>query len=142
MKAFCLVLSVSSVLLQAAHGDPTPPARKKLQSTQTAIIVWDRSFRPQMIRAPSPTYPYEGRRSKVQGRGLFDLHVRSDGTISTVDVFKSTGHKILDEEAVRVLLSWKFRPDKKWARVRVPITFTLLHEAPNGPALDPSKWPF
>lgn len=142
MKAFCLLLSVSSVLLQAALGEPTPPSRMKLQSTQPPMIQWHKSFLPQMIRAPSPTYPSEGRRSKVQGRGLFDLHVRSDGTISTVDVFKSTGHKILDEEAVRVLLSWKFRPDKKWTRVRVPITFTLLHEAPNGPALDPTKWPY
>ena len=142
MKAFCLVLSVSSVLLQAAHGDPTPPARKKLESTQTAIVQWKEFFRPSMISAAYPRYPYAAKLAKAEGRGLFDLHVGSDGTISTVDIFRSTGHKILDEEAVRVLSSWKFRPDKKWARVRVPITFTLGHEAPSGPALNPSKWPW
>jgi TonB family protein len=141
MKTVCLLLSVSSVLLQAAHGDPTPPVRKKSQSTQTDIVKWQESFRPHMIFAAYPRYPYAAKLAKSEGRGLFDLHVASDGTISTVDVFRSTGHKILNEEAVRVLLSWKFRPDRKWTRVRVPIAFTLGRR-PDGPALDPTKWPW
>ena len=53
------------------------------------------------------------------------LHVRSDGTVSKVDVLQSTGHRELDSASVSVYRQWRFRKDfaAKAHKVKIPVTF-------------------
>lgn len=72
-----------------------------------------------------PSYPYELRARHVQGAGIFQLHIRADGTVSSVDTLKSTGNAVLDQCARSAYLKWRFRPPGSATKVKVPITFSM-----------------
>ena len=59
---------------------------------------------------PLPTYPFEARRQGWIGTGLFVDRFRQDGSVEKVVALKSTGHSVLDEEAIRTLQRWRCIP--------------------------------
>jgi TonB family protein len=71
-----------------------------------------------------PEYPYELRARHIEGAGVFQLHIRADGTVSSVDTLRSTGNAVLDQRARSAYLKWRFRPGPP-AKVKIPITFTM-----------------
>ena len=77
-----------------------------------------------VIYAPRPEYPYTARAHYLQGSGSFILHVKSDGTISRVEIEDSTGAPLLDQTAIAAYSKWRFKPGRVKA-VRVPISFTM-----------------
>jgi TonB family C-terminal domain len=54
-------------------------------------------------RVGNLNYPDEARRRNVSGQLLLDVALKSDGTIDSISLLKSSGHKILDEAAVRIV---------------------------------------
>jgi TonB family protein len=76
------------------------------------------------VRAPAPDYPYEARRAREEGTGLFRLFVDEQGRVTVVTVLKSTGHQVLDSESLRVLKSWRTKPGAK-REVDVPLKYVL-----------------
>jgi TonB family protein len=74
----------------------------------------------QWLYAPHPHYPKPYLDS---GKGLFALHFRPDGRVSSVTVEKSTGHKTLDDEAVSTFAQWRCRPGA-YTVIRIPLSFT------------------
>lgn len=69
-------------------------------------------------------YPDEARKEKLQGRVIVSFVVNEKGKVTNVNVVKGC-HKVLDEEAVRVI---KSSPDWVPARiddVAVPVTYTF-----------------
>jgi TonB family protein len=73
---------------------------------------------------PVPIYPLEARRKRWVGGGLFVMRFRPDGGMEKVVALKSTGHAVLDEEAVRTLLRWRCLPDV-YTTAYIPIVFTM-----------------
>ncbi len=76
-----------------------------------------------LIYAPRPPYPSAAARLGWGGVGQFLLHYRPDGTVSSVTVTKSTGHKMLDDTCRETFLRWRCRPGA-YTKSYVPITFT------------------
>ena len=76
-------------------------------------------------------YPASAAKAKQQGRAVVGFVVRKDGTISDVQIKKSAGHAVLDEEAMRVVKSMPaWEPGKQKGKpvnvkYYVPITFRL-----------------
>ena len=83
------------------------------------------------VRAPTPDYPYEARRRKEEGTGLFRLLVDERGKVTNVTVLRSTGHPILDAEGLRALKAWLARPGER-REVDVPLRFLLSGSAGKG----------
>jgi hypothetical protein len=84
-----LVILPFGTLLVCAAPTPSPkPARGTIEYAKTHVLY-----------AAKPHYPLESRARLWTGTGLFLLIVRPDGTVSDVQVLKSTGHEILDDEA-------------------------------------------
>jgi TonB family protein len=79
----------------------------------------------ELLSAPRPQYPYEARAKHLEGRGYFVMHVRRNGTVSRVDIIRSTGHRILDQAVVRAFSQWRFRPDSV-DKVASPVAFSLI----------------
>jgi TonB family protein len=75
------------------------------------------------IYAARPEYPIEARRLRLTGAGVFAMHVRPDGTVSSVEVLKSTGHAILDQAAIAAFRQWRFHAGTV-TKVTTPIRFT------------------
>lgn len=82
------------------------------------------------LNNPPPAYPPAAARQGWQGTVLLKVRVLSNGRVDSVEVQKSSGHKLLDEEATATVRSWQFTPSKRgdtpidgWATV--PIEFKL-----------------
>jgi protein TonB len=85
----------------------------------------------QAISAPSPPYPPEAIRNGLTGTVELEILVGTDGKPLEATVVRSSGHRVLDQAARKVVLSrWRFQPavrdgQEVQALGRVPIVFTL-----------------
>ena len=76
-------------------------------------------------------YPQTAVKAKQQGIAIVGFVVRKDGTVGDVQITKSAGHAVLDEEAMRVVKSMPaWEPGKQKGKpvnvkYNVPITFRL-----------------
>ncbi len=77
-----------------------------------------------VVYAPRPEYPLAARTRHWTGAGVFACNIRSNGTVASVDVLRSTGHQMLDQAAITALGQWRFQPgDMKL--VKVPLSFWM-----------------
>ncbi len=82
------------------------------------------------LNNPPPVYPDIAVDRGWQGKVLLKVFVKANGKPKTVAVLKSSGKKVLDQEAVRTVKKWTFEPARRgitpiegW--VTVPINFSL-----------------
>ena len=83
------------------------------------------------ISAPRPDYPLEARSHWLEGRGLFSLTIRPDGTVESVEIGKSTGHARLDQSAIVAFRKWRFKPSRV-RHIKIPMEFTMAGLRPQG----------
>lgn len=85
----------------------------------------------QSLKNPPPSYPPDAVRGNLTGVVELEILVGIDGKPIDVSIVRSSGHRILDQAAVRVVKSrWTFQPAMSngqpvQARGRVPIEFKL-----------------
>jgi periplasmic protein TonB len=82
------------------------------------------------LNNPPPDYPPQAVRQGWQGTVLLHVYVLANGKVDSVEVKKSTGKKILDDEAIRTVKRWLFTPSKRGdvavdGYATVPIEFLL-----------------
>jgi protein TonB len=82
------------------------------------------------LNNPPPQYPSMAARNGWQGTVLLRVRVSSTGQVDAVEVQKSSGFKLLDEEAKATVRTWQFTPSKRGATAfdgwaTVPIEFKL-----------------
>lgn len=82
------------------------------------------------LNNPPPDYPPQAARQGWQGTVTLRVHVLSTGKPDAVEVQRTSGHRPLDDEAIRAVKEWSFLPAKRgdtpidgWATV--PIEFRL-----------------
>ena len=80
---------------------------------------------PQLIREVPPTYTAGALQARIEGLVLLQAVVNRDGTVGDVRVTRSLDRVFgLDDEAVRTVKQWRFRPankDGKPVAIVVPI---------------------
>jgi protein TonB len=82
------------------------------------------AWRAKVERIGNLNYPDEAKRGKISGSLLLDVAVRQDGSLRDVTVLHSSGHKVLDDAAVRIVkLAAPFAPFSKEVRE----DYNLLH---------------
>jgi periplasmic protein TonB len=89
----------------------------------------DLSRQPTPIAQPSPIYPPEAQRNRIEGEVTVEFVVRPDGTVDRVLVTRST-NPIFEEPALRAVRRWRFNPGEKdgrpvSARMRITIPFRV-----------------
>ena len=86
---------------------------------------------PTILSEVKPSYTAEAMRAKVQGAVLVEAIVREDGSVGQVRIVRSLDRMFgLDEEALRAVKNWRFRPGKYQGRnvavrVEIELMFTL-----------------
>ena len=117
---------------QASHRGPalgTPEVLKK----EDGVTL------PAIVRETKPTYPPSVMQQGVQGSVKLECVVLPDGTVGDVRV-RERLHPELDEEAMRSLRQWIFKPGTKDGtavpvQVEVEMSFTLR----SGPSKSPAE---
>ncbi|MEJ2177472.1 MAG: energy transducer TonB [Gammaproteobacteria bacterium] len=54
-------------------------------------------------RVGNLNYPDAAKRQQIEGELVMDVTLRSDGSVSSVNILKSSGHKVLDDGAERIV---------------------------------------
>jgi TonB family protein len=102
------------------------------------VIVAKRGQRPpwqnDCVKAVSPEYSRWERSQRHQGVGMFRMLLDpTTGAVTRVEVAKSTGFKGLDNDVVRSLHQWRWKPGK-WKEIDIPTTFSIAKPLPPIPA--------
>jgi protein TonB len=82
------------------------------------------------LNNPPPEYPTVAARQGWQGTVLLRVHVLENGQVDTVEVERTSGRRILDDQAMRTVKAWLFTPSKRGdtpiaGYATVPIEFSL-----------------
>lgn len=102
---------------------PRPEAR--VASTSPPTTLEDAQAKELLLFTAQPSLPYEARRSRLSGLGIFDLKFDYEtGRLRGINIVKSTGHSMLDGRAIGALKLWKAKP-RSIHSLRVPINFSL-----------------
>ena len=78
-------------------------------------------------------YPRWALRQGWEGELALALEILKDGSVGRTAVMQSTGHRLLDESALRAIRAWKFHPAVENGKpvvtcIQIPITFELEKE--------------
>jgi TonB family protein len=85
----------------------------------------------QAIMAPRPEYPPAARLQHLTGSGVAVLQVDPrSGQVISAQILESTGHKILDDAALKAFRQWRFKPGTT-SEVQVPIRYVMEHDGRN-----------
>jgi TonB family protein len=154
MKELCaLVLSLATLSFQ--QSPPNPSTDTTSWPVPGVLRPGQGVTSPVLLRETKPNYTADAMRARIQGLVVMECVVELDGSVGPVRVTRSLDQAFgLDDEAVRTVKQWRFRPGtKEGAPVRVVVmvemSFTLGNRgdvsAPN-PALNPGTtapiaWP-
>jgi protein TonB len=91
---------------------------------------------PQFLTRYKPPYPDAARAGRLEGTVILRVSVDARGHITTVGIYQSSGHVVLDRAAVASVKSWRFEPARSngtaiAAEVELPVRF-LFQERRSG----------
>jgi periplasmic protein TonB len=82
------------------------------------------------LNNPKPNYPGIAKSRHWEGLVMLRVYVTPDGRCGNLNIYRSSGHEVLDESAMTAVRNWRFVPGKRgdtpiasWATV--PIEFRL-----------------
>lgn len=108
------------------HAQPAPKFDLGgIASDTNALVTGDLMVPPSVdpkFHNPKPNYPPEAARRGEQGAVILLIHVAPDGLVSSADIAKSSGFRLLDQSARDTVLRWHFLPAVKNGQ---PIPFTM-----------------
>jgi len=127
-------------------SDAPPPSVPRRPPPTPRIAVADTSIRsptpedlsvgtametpPHLLKNVPPTYPPQAVVNRWEGTVMLRLHIAANGSVTNVEMVSSSGHHILDVEAIRSVRNWRFASGKRDGRavaatVRLPVQFVL-----------------
>jgi protein TonB len=93
------------------RGDPSPDdgLRPDTQASQFAVYI--DGWRRRVESVGTRNFPDEARRAHLSGNPVLEVVIRADGNLQKIVVRRSSGHRQLDEAAIRtVRLAAPFDP--------------------------------
>lgn len=107
---------------------PSAPAAPSQEAQPAPVSPPD--FKAAQLNNPGPDYPYLSRRAREEGVVVLRVLVSTDGRAKTLEIEDSSGHRRLDDAALKTVKQWRFVPASQAgapleAWVLVPVTFQL-----------------
>lgn len=72
-------------------------------STRKADVQYQEIWRRKVMRIGQINYPEEARQQKIFGELRLAVQIQRDGTLKSVEIIHSSGQKILDDAAIRIV---------------------------------------
>jgi len=92
--------------------------------------------KPAYLKNPAPVYPNYAREQGWEGMVVLKVLVSEHGGVDQIEVYQSSGYKILDESALKTIQTWQFLPARvgtmsfsSW--IKIPVRFVLVEENEN-----------
>jgi protein TonB len=107
------IARVTAELAQKAKAYAKMPKRKSINAStkEYKYAAYLDAWRRKVERIGNLNYPDQAKRSKLYGNLILLVAVRADGSVEQIKVLHSSGHKILDDAAVRIVrLAAPFSP--------------------------------
>lgn len=111
-RSFALA-SLNAEIQQRLDSHASRPRRKYISANtkEYKFAAYMEAWRAKVERIGNINYPEEARRRDLSGSLLLDVALDPDGSVREIAVRRSSGHKILDEAAVRIVkLASPFAP--------------------------------
>ena len=120
LAAFVLILAT----VQAQSVSQDALIWRASKSARPEVVSFDQ-LRQLAISIQQPHYPFRARRQRLTGKGGFEVRVdQKTGKTTRVVILQSTGSTVLDQAAIEVLSTWRFKPGTV-SRIQLPITYRL-----------------
>jgi TonB family protein len=130
--SLCLPVSSTSAQRSLAEGSAAIDANG-VRHTWGADSPKRTSWEADIAKLVPFEYPYEARKYRQEGSGLFRLQLDlATGKVIKATVLKSTGVVMLDNKALWALRRWQMKPGR-WRELDVPISFSLSQPRPLPP---------
>lgn len=116
--------SLSAEIDQKLRAYSKRPKRKWItaQTREYKYAAYMEAWRAKVERVGNLNYPDEARRRKLSGSLLLDVALKPNGTVLDITLRRSSGHKVLDDAAVRIVrLAAPFAPFPEAIRKDVDI---------------------
>lgn len=104
---------LTAELDRKTHAYAKRPRRKTLsaRTQEYKYANYLDAWRRKVERVGNLNYPDEAKRRKLYGNLVLHVAIRPDGSVKSINVRKSSGHKLLDDAAMRIVkLSAPFAP--------------------------------
>lgn len=108
--------SLSAELDQRLNAYAKRPKRKwiSVRTREYKYASYMEAWRAKVERVGNLNYPDEARRKRLSGSLLLEVALNPDGSINAIELRRSSGHRVLDEAAVRIVkLAAPFAPFPK-----------------------------
>jgi periplasmic protein TonB len=110
----------------------TPATQAATTNTPSSAVSNTATTSATPINTPAPDYPAAAMRQGAGGTVQVKLSIAANGSVSQLDIVKTSGNRALDRAALSALRRWTFQPATQngqpvSSEVVVPITFN-----PNG----------
>jgi protein TonB len=81
------------------------PRHKYITASTREYIAasYENAWRMKVERIGNLNYPDEARRANLSGALMLDVAINADGSLNDVKIVRSSGHRVLDEGAVRIV---------------------------------------
>lgn len=86
--------------------------------------------KPDYQKNPVPEYPSRARRRGYEGTVILKVLVDRNGGVAELEIYESSGYRMLDRAALRAVKTWRFIPGRKGKEkidmwVMIPVRFEL-----------------
>jgi TonB family protein len=127
--SFCMPVS-STYAQHSMPGGSAAVDANGVRHTWSAGSPKQTPWEADIAKLVPPQYPYEARRFRKEGSGLFRLQLDvATGKVIKATVLRSTGVVMLDNSALWALRRWEMKPGR-WRELDIPISFSLSPPRP------------
>jgi len=94
-----------------------------LQASQSDLAVWIEAWQRKIEGVGNAFYP-EQAQGKIRGALILTAGVRKDGRVESIKIDRSSGHKLLDDSAVKIMeMSGPFEPFEPGVSKRIDVLY-------------------
>lgn len=107
------IASLSAQVKNKLEAKAQRPRRTFISASTTAYryAAYMEAWRAKVERVGNLNYPDEARKRKLSGNLILDVALNPDGSVNDIVIRRSSGHKILDDAAIRIVhLAAPFSP--------------------------------
>jgi len=99
------IASLSAQIRRKLQAKAERPRRKFISAStkEYKYAAYMEAWRSKVERVGNLNYPEAARKNKLSGSLILDVALNDDGSINQITVRRSSGHKVLDDAAIRIV---------------------------------------